>query len=69
MPRERQFTVIVREAKEGGYWAEVVELPGCVSQGESREEVHANVVEAIQACLAAEAEIEEASVERIPVAL
>ena len=67
MSSERTFTVIVRAAKEGGFWAEVVELPGCVTQGESREELHDNIVEAIQACMAAEAEIEEASVEEIPV--
>ncbi len=47
------FNVIARPAEEGGYWAEVVELPGCVTQGESKEELHRNVIEAIQACVAA----------------
>jgi predicted RNase H-like HicB family nuclease len=45
------FTVLVHEAEEGGYWAEVPELPGCVSQGESLEELEQNVIEAIQAVL------------------
>jgi len=31
----------------GGYWAEVPALPGCVSQGETREELQANIQEAI----------------------
>ena len=47
------FSVIARPAEEGGYWAEVIELPGCVTQGESKEELFHNVVEAIQACLEA----------------
>jgi predicted RNase H-like HicB family nuclease len=43
--------VIVHEAEEGGYWAEVPALPGCVSQGETMDELLANVREAIQAWL------------------
>ena len=27
--------IVVHEAEEGGFWAEVPALPGCVSQGES----------------------------------
>jgi predicted RNase H-like HicB family nuclease len=51
--RTKEFTVIVRPAEEGGYWAEVLELPGCVSQGETKDELFHNIVEAIQACLEA----------------
>ncbi len=47
------FNVIVRPAEEGGFWAEVAELPGCVTQGEDRDELARNVMEAIQACLEA----------------
>ena len=47
------FNVIARPAEEGGYWAEVIELPGCVSQGETKEELMHNIMEAIQACLEA----------------
>ena len=50
------FNVIARPADEGGYWAEVIELPGCVSQGETKEELLHNIIEAIQACLEAEYE-------------
>lgn len=47
------FTVLVYEAEEGGFWAEVPELPGCGSQGETLDELEKNVLEAIDACLAA----------------
>ena len=47
------FTVLVHPAEEGGFWAEVPELPGCISQGETLDELQANVVEAIEACAAA----------------
>ena len=36
-----EFTVLVHEGEEGetGYWGEVIELPGCVSQGETSAEL------------------------------
>ena len=46
--------VIVHEAEEGGYWAEVPAIPGCVSQGNSLEEVRRNIHEAIEGCLSVE---------------
>jgi predicted RNase H-like HicB family nuclease len=46
--------VVVHEAEEGGFWAEVPALPGCVSQGEIMDELLANIREAIQAWLATE---------------
>jgi predicted RNase H-like HicB family nuclease len=49
-----QVKMVVHEAEEGGFWAEVPALPGCVSQGETMEELLANVREAIQAWLDAE---------------
>ncbi len=45
------FNVIARPADEGGYWAEVIELPGCVSQAETKQELLANIIQAIHACL------------------
>jgi predicted RNase H-like HicB family nuclease len=50
------FTVIVYKAEEGGYWAEVPELPGCGSQGDTLDELERNVIEAIEACLEVRAE-------------
>lgn len=38
---------IIHEAEEGGFWAEVPALPGCLTQGESLDEVKANLREAI----------------------
>lgn len=46
--------VLIHSAEEGGFWAEVPALPGCVSQGETIDEVRANVREAIQGWLLAE---------------
>jgi predicted RNase H-like HicB family nuclease len=40
------FKAIVRPAEEGGFWAEVPALPGCVSQGETQEELLENLKEA-----------------------
>jgi len=48
--------VIVHKAEEGGFWAEVPSLPGCATQGETMEEIKANVREAIKACLSAQDE-------------
>jgi predicted RNase H-like HicB family nuclease len=42
-----KLKAIVHEAEEGGYWAEVPALPGCVTQGETLVEVRKNVKEAI----------------------
>jgi len=45
---------IIHEAEEGGYWAEVPALPGCVTQGDTMEEVTANLREAIEGWLSVE---------------
>ena len=46
------FKAVIHDAEEGGYWAEVPALPGCVTQGETMEELHENLREAISGCLA-----------------
>ena len=43
--------VVVHEAEEGGFWAEVPSIPGCSSQGDSYEELVSNIREAIEGCL------------------
>jgi predicted RNase H-like HicB family nuclease len=55
----RTLSVRIYEAEEdeGGYWAEVPELPGCVAQGETIQELQRNVYEAIQAWLETQHEI------------
>ena len=40
--------VVVHEAEEGGNWAEVQAIPGCATQGETMEELMANIREAIE---------------------
>lgn len=49
-----KLKVIVHKAEEGGYWAEVPAIPGCVSQGETKEELKENILEAIEGCLEVE---------------
>jgi len=39
-------------APETGYWAEVPSLPGCVTEGETLEEVKAMIQEAVSAWFA-----------------
>jgi predicted RNase H-like HicB family nuclease len=45
---------IVHEAEEGGFWAEVPAIPGCATEGETMDELLANLREAIQGCLSVE---------------
>ena len=47
MIHSREYSVIIHDAEEGGYWVEVPALPGCYSQGESVDEVLENVKDAI----------------------
>ncbi len=41
------FKLLVHSAEEGGFWAEVVNLPGCFTQGETIEDIRSNAKEAI----------------------
>ncbi len=43
--------VIIHQAEEGGYWAEVPAIPGCATQGDDFEELLKNIYEAVEACL------------------
>ncbi len=47
-----KLKVLVHEAEEGGYWAEVPAIPGCATQGDSFEELLKNIYEAVEGCLA-----------------
>lgn len=46
--------IVVHEAEEGGFWGEAPALPGCASQGETLDELMANMREAIEGWMAAE---------------
>jgi predicted RNase H-like HicB family nuclease len=48
--------VVVHEAEEGGYWAEVPAIPGCATQCENFEDLLRNLYEAVEGCLAVELE-------------
>ena len=34
-----KIKILVHEAEEGGFWAEVPAIPGCATQGEAFEEL------------------------------
>jgi len=46
-----KLKVVVHEAEEGGFWAEVPAVPGCATQGETFEELLSNLYEAVEGCL------------------
>ena len=46
-----KLKVVVHEAEEGGYWAEIPSIPGCATQGETFDELLANIYEAVEGCL------------------
>ncbi|MGO8705348.1 MAG: type II toxin-antitoxin system HicB family antitoxin [Candidatus Brocadiia bacterium] len=52
-----KYKVVIRKAEEGGYWAEVPAVPGCLSQGETVEELMENIHKALAACLKTLAEM------------
>lgn len=43
-----KLKVLVHPAEEGGYWAEVPALPGCVSEGDTFDDVLVNIREAAE---------------------
>ena len=51
-----KLKVVVHEAEEGGYWAEVPAIPGCATQGETFEELLKNLYEAVEGCLSVDVE-------------
>ncbi|MFB2880388.1 type II toxin-antitoxin system HicB family antitoxin [Floridanema aerugineum] len=51
-----KIKVIIHEAEEGGYWAEVPSIPGCATQGETFEELLQKLYEAIEGCLSVDVE-------------
>ena len=46
-----KIKVIVHEAEEGGYWAEVPAIPGCATQGDTFDELLKNLHDAVEGCL------------------
>ncbi|MEW6520780.1 MAG: type II toxin-antitoxin system HicB family antitoxin [Thermodesulfobacteriota bacterium] len=46
-----KLKVIIHEADEGGFWAEVTSIPGCATQGETFDELLSYIYEAVEGCL------------------
>lgn len=51
-----KLKVVVHEAEEGGYWAEVPAIPGCATHADTFEELLQNLYEAIEGCLSVDVE-------------
>ncbi len=56
-----KLKVVVHEAEEGGYWAEVPAIPGCATQGDDFEELLKNLYEAVEGCLSVDLDTVEPS--------
>jgi predicted RNase H-like HicB family nuclease len=54
-----KIKVIIHEAEEGGFWANVPSLPGCTTQGETFEELLGNLYEAIEGWLSVDIDPKE----------
>ncbi len=53
---KRKFTVVVQRDEDGGYIGSIPELPGCLSQGNTREELMQHMQEAAELWLEVEGE-------------
>jgi predicted RNase H-like HicB family nuclease len=51
-----KLKVIVHEAEEGGYWAQVPAIPGCMTQGQNMPELIENLYDAVEGCLTVDLE-------------
>ena len=45
------YTILIHQAEEDGFWSEVPALPGCYSQGETIDETMQNTKEAVESYL------------------
>lgn len=46
-----KLKVVIHEAEEGGFWAEVPSIPGCAAQGDTFDELLRNIYDAVEGCL------------------
>ena len=46
-----KLKVVIHQAEEGEYWAEVPSIPGCATQGETFDELLENIYDAVEGCL------------------
>ncbi|HEV2107866.1 MAG TPA: type II toxin-antitoxin system HicB family antitoxin [Thermomicrobiales bacterium] len=52
----KKMKVVVHEAEEGGFWAEVPAIPGCATEGDTCEELLRNLYDAVEGCLGVDVE-------------
>ena len=62
--QKKEWAVILHNAEEGGYWVDVPQLPGCISQGDTKEEALKNIKEAIELYLESVGETEYKAIEK-----
>jgi predicted RNase H-like HicB family nuclease len=46
-----KLKVVIHDAEEGGFWAEVPSIAGCMTQGDTFDELLQNIYEAVEGCL------------------
>jgi predicted RNase H-like HicB family nuclease len=51
-----KFTIVFQRCEEGGFTAQIKEVPGAISEGETAREAAENVFDALVQILAAQAE-------------
>ena len=56
---ERKFHVLIEQDEDGGFVGSVPELQGCLSQGDTLDELMKNIKEAIELCLEVESQEEQ----------
>ncbi|MBI2147865.1 type II toxin-antitoxin system HicB family antitoxin [Candidatus Woesearchaeota archaeon] len=65
-----KLTIVLEPQKEGGYTVYVPSLPGCISEGDTKEEALKNIKEAIELYLEADTnELVEFAGEKIEIAV
>ncbi|VFM95472.1 MAG: Predicted nuclease of the RNAse H fold, HicB family [Candidatus Kentron sp. G] len=47
-----KLKILFHQAEEGGFWAEIPGLPGCISEGDDFDETLANIREAAEGWIA-----------------
>lgn len=52
----KTFHVLIEQDEDGGYVGKVPEIQGCLSQGDTLDELMTNIKEAIELCLEVEAQ-------------
>lgn len=61
---KKTFHVIIEQDEDGGYVGKVSELQGCVSQGDTLDDLMKNIKEAIELCLEVYSEEKPANIEQ-----